>query len=79
MFIDQTPNIIPYMTHKLRMYYFGRGAIPAKPIAKASGREVRWMGLRVMNEGVNQLVANNAIKTDLIVPNERIFRAVMMN
>lgn len=75
MFIDQTPNIIPYMTHKLRMYYFGRGAIPAK----ANGREVRWMRLRVMNEGVNQLVANNAIKTDLIVPNERIFRAVMMN
>lgn len=68
------------MTHKLRMYYFGRGAIPAKPKAKASGREVRWMGLvGVMNEGVNQLVANNAIKTDLIVPNERIFRAVMMN
>lgn len=29
--------------------------------------------------GVNQLESNNAIKTDLIVPNERIFRAVMMN
>lgn len=29
--------------------------------------------------GVNQLEANNAIKIDLITPNERIFRAVMMN